>query len=661
MVDGGREAGRRRVLARVAVLAFLVLWLGPGLLPGRRLTAACYLAVSAVWQSAAHASLALPLPVVPDQSCFLIDYPNLLLAHAALMEGGAPVTLPAGGGVPYLANPQAAPGSPWHLPAILTGSLYAHSWAWALRAALAAALGWVLARRLGLGAYARALVAVGSAAAGMMASQFLMTNPSPMMLLPLLVLLAEECAARRDWTSAVLFGGVAGLAPLWGHPEPAFLAVLGAGCWWAAREMAGRDWTARLLGSLGLRAVLAAGVCALVASPALAPFLAFLPRAVSYKLVPELSRAHVLGGLMVAVLGVAALVAFRKGADRQRLRRSLRTRGGILLLVVEAAVLVWISLLLDPYALTHPEAFPRGHALGLWDRIASPAYLQHLYPGLVLLAFVPEGWRRLRTWRPALGTMLVLGLGLGWALPPFDLLRLLPGLWTLTPSYAAPLLTLPLALLGAAGIEGMRDRPARLAAMAGVGAGAAALWQVSRALGVSPISWVMLEPRAVAVAAVGVCLVVALVALPRRAAALVLGLALVDLFLHAYPYARPMPAFDYPRTPAVEAVAGLLEEGGRFVAVTPDPAVPVPDVFPPNTGAAYGLADARMTGALRSRALMQRWEEVRLPDLHPNVLLAGEADARLWDDLGVRAVVTKPGTPVPGRYRLAYQDRFVQV
>jgi hypothetical protein len=149
--------------------------------------------------------------------------------------------------------------------------------------------------------------------------------------------------------------------------------------------------------------------------------------------------------------------------------------------------------------------------------------------------------------------------------------------------------------------------------------------------------------------------------MPRRAAALVVGLALADLFLHAYPYARPMPAFDYPRTPAIEAVTDLLEEGGRFVAVTPDPAVPVPDVFPPNTGAACGLEDARMTGALRPRALMERWGEVRLPHLHPNVLLAGKADAPFWDDLGVRAVVTKPGTPVPDRYRLAYQDPSVQV
>jgi len=83
-------------MGRPAVLIFLLLRLGPGLLPGKRLTVACYLALTAAYEAAAPSSLPLPLPVVPDQSCHLIDHPDLPYLHSEIFAGRAPLVLPAG-------------------------------------------------------------------------------------------------------------------------------------------------------------------------------------------------------------------------------------------------------------------------------------------------------------------------------------------------------------------------------------------------------------------------------------------------------------------------------------------------------------------------------------------------------------------------------------
>lgn len=650
-----RAEGLRGWGPRLAVAGFLLLWLAPGLWPGKRLTAACYLAVTAAWRPAELPEI--PLPVVPDQSCWLIDYPNLLVAHEALWEGRAPLVLPVGGGIPYLSYPQVAPGSLWHAGALLSGSLYVHSWSFALRAALAAALGWVLGRRLGLGRIGRPVVAVSTAAAGPMATQFLMTNPSSLVVLPMLLLLAEEAAARRDTRSAMVFGGVAGLAPLWGHPETAFLAVLGGGCWWAAREMTGREWSLRFLADLARRVLAAASVCGLVAAPAVLPFAVMLPRSVSYKLdqAPGAGELCLAAALVAAALTGAILL--RRPRDREDLRARLASRGrwraGALGLLAGGVLLSWW---VDPYRFTNLAAFPRGHALSLWDRLSDPAHLQHFYPGLVLLPFVPKGWRRAGAWRPPLAVLAVLGLGLGWSLPPFDLLRLLPVVSFATPSYAGLYLTLPVALLGAWGLEAEWERRSAVAARLLAGALLALGFHLHRALGLPPLNRVLLEPRVVAVVlAGGLCAAAVFFAPARHLPRLAVGLLLADLFAHAYPYARPLPPMDLSPTPAIRAIQSNLEEGERFVAIS-DPRRPVPNLMPPNTGAIHDLRDARMAGAVRPAILMGLWQSAGMPDFHPNLLLATQAESIVWDLLRVGVVVTAPGEAVPDHYRAVYAD-----
>lgn len=230
----------------------------------------------------------------------------------------------------------------------------------------------------------------------------------------------------------------------------------------------------------------------------------------------------------------------------------------------------------------------------------------------------------------------------------------------MTPLYGGHLMLIPLCLWGAAGLEELARRPRDLWVPVSLGCALAGAWQLYRARGVPPLDQVMLEPRAVIAALLGGMLLLTLWLLPRRAAAIVVGLVLVDLYLHAYPFARPMPAWDFPRTPPIRVVQSALEEGGRFVALT-DPLRPAPSLIPPNTAAVYGLSDARVFFPVRPRELMELWKEVGLEDPHPNLLLTAKADSVVWDLLDVRVVMAPSGTPVPDRYRRLYGDSVLDI
>jgi hypothetical protein len=318
--------------------------------------------------------------------------------------------------------------------------------------------------------------------------------------------------------------------------------------------------------------------------------------------------------------------------------------------------MVAFSLFLDPHALAQQQAFPSGHAVSVWERLTMPGFLVDLYPGLLLLPLAWIGWRRGGLPRAPLLTLLLLGLGLAWAIPPFDLMRLLPMLGKVAPRYAAPLLLVPIALLAGAGLGVIAREGRKVLWWIVPWVLPAALWHLWQLRTTLRLLWPDPGALYLAAAALGMVLVVVLLLRPEQRILTLLGLVLVDLFLHAHPHCKASTPFDYPETKVIRAIRQTVGEEGRLVAVTP-----IPNLLPPNAAVAYDLEDVRMIGAVTLRRHRQLLSSLERREPYPTFTLTERVASPLWDLLGVRAVLTHPREPVPEHYRLVYANPFIRV
>ncbi len=537
--------------------------------------------------------------------------------RAALAVGEWPLwSSRTGAGMPLLANPQSQAFQPVALAAAPFGLFASPGVAAALRVWLALTGMLLFLRRQRLGGGAATFGALAYGLSGFVALWLGWPIANAAAWLPLLlhaIQLGDERGARRDWAllAAAAFAVLAG-----GQPDSTLYALGTAAVFLAARAL-GRPPGRRL--GLMARAAGAFLLAAALAAPMLWPTLEYLP--------------HTLR----AAERRAAAAAARAGEDARA---------------------PWGERLEKRFLpIAAPNAFGNGRfgdtsGVSYWGESNTNEDASGFAGTLGILAALAGLAARRRGWLPQerlawtlLGAALVV-----LALPPAAARHLerLP-LWSFSASDHHRVLLVvafTLAWLGACGVERARRGEQRRAALLTAAAAIAALlaWaylghahpEHPEALAVLRRGWLLLQLKGLAL---GTLLLA--VAPTARSTAAVLALATAAELLTAHAPAHPsVPAPAALPMPA--PVAFLRQhldpfEGARIVALG--------SAFPANLPALYGLADARvydpaepasyarLTAPLLGRKGDPR--EFRLVD-HP-----------LYDELGVRYVLTAPGIALP--------------
>ncbi|MFN7942714.1 MAG: hypothetical protein U0X73_14095 [Thermoanaerobaculia bacterium] len=473
----------------------------------------------------------------------------------------------------------------------------------AFKMVIAATGTFTLARRVGLRSPAAALAAAGFAAGGGMMAWALFPHTSALALVPWTA--AAAIAVTRRPSRKRIAGAALATALLLcaGHPEIAAVGgLLAAALALAFRRRRGP--LERALAAPALAAILGVGL----AAPQLLPFAQQL--AGTARFVEVRASAAAIGGLGV-------------GFDPASL-----------------------ALLLSPL---NPEVFGRPYHEafhGPFGWVAASC----AYAGLVALAglaLLPFGGA-LRRQLPLLA-LVVLAFLLALSVRPLvDLWRLLPLAGSLHVHRFLPVATLPLAIAGAAGWDGLRRRPRGLALAALVPLAVASLALAPR-------------PREIAVWAVIAAGAgwLAVAESRARAAPARAGFALLALAaaLDLLPFARdflPAGSADqlYPHTPFLAELRSRAGDGGQRV-------VGLEYESYPQSLSVYGLEDVRTHDPLAA----ERY--VRLlaaccgfrPTMQEYFGRFARADSPFVDFLGLRLAIGREPQPVPrGWTRLALAD-----
>ena len=518
--------------------------------------------VGSLWRVPPWNAVLAPAPgngLLSDQ--LLNFWPWRLFMRAELLHGRFPLWNPLiAGGVPFAGCVQAAPFFPTSLLLLALPPA-----AWSLAAAFLKlfAAGFFTslhARRLGAGRAGAALAGVSFALCGFMIAWLGHPQTNVACLLPALFWAlgrAFEKDSPRAWVPVAF---AVGLLLLGGHP-PTALHVLAAGACYAfflTARAPSAERRARLAA-----AGLAAFAGALLAAPALLPYLEYLP----------LSST------------AAASAALARWSSR---------------------LAPWSLLhLLMPLASGSPGRGAEVLGPAAFGLDAASNFLERAgWVGLPALAFAALAVARRRREPGVLffAGLALFGLAAAFGVPP------LPRLWRLLPvfSSANPTRLLLLFCFGAATLAGLgcrpEDRPVGGRALAGAAAflaaalaldlGAVALvWggltAAERGFALGQAAWFSAEAGAA----------LALLAFPRARRWAPLAAALFLLRAAAGVNPSAPAALLYPRTPGIEALAAEQGEGrvlGLGAALAPD------------VGMALGLRDARG----RDFTTLKRYEEL---------------------------------------------------
>lgn len=653
-----------------ALITYVVagcIFFGPGLLPGRTLSAADYLFSAAPWHASMptgllhwgrHSSVVGSNPQLVDGITVFepfLAYTRSVLPHIPLWD---PFIM---GGTPYLADMQSAIFSPFSLPAYVLPFWWSLGVV-ALSKVVVAAMGtFLLGRRIGMKPAAAFLAGLVFAFGLFMIAwiPWPLTNVFP--LIPWMLFATEAVVRRPSLWSLSGLACVTALQLFGGHPESSMQLLFAAVLWLLLRLCQTRD---------GLVAV------ARAARRARAPVLRALAGRAWRPLV-AFAAALLLGAAVAAVVLVPFLELLHHSNDL-----SLRPRGAV---HVEPKYL---------FAALVPGYFP-----GSFE-IETAFYVGALPLLLVAVALVRPSVTRLALALAALFSLLVV-LGLP---PLFSLAAHTPGLDLTFLSRLTIFFLLSVALLAGFGLDDLLDGHVgrgqrRLATLAAAGllllplvvistTGATSLRYLGRAARIaflfaraplpgSPhvdpiVRLAGLLVWVVVLAAAAVVLVLRLSGRLGQVAFFALAVLLVagDLFQAGMGY-NPGIAQSHAELPATGAVKFLARhDPARFVAVTTYDGV---NPLPPDVGIDYRLYDLRGYDLPVITQFATLWRKYMAP---PNPLLPVDtpsiplgvydqlspATVRILSLFGVRDVLVEPDAALhsPG-FRLAYDGRDARV
>lgn len=448
---------------------------------------------------------------LPDMASPLAFQPWDAFLIRTLHAGSFPLWQPHNAfGHPLLGNGQSGMLNPFKLLLWNGAAGHAQHLAWFLVARLAFAMAGclLLARRLGLSAWAGGLLALAFALQGDILANFDLAATPAMVFLPWLVWAGEGVVQRPDAARAAAFGLLIALTGLVGHAEAALFAAGGAGLA-AAAAIASHPARKRLTAALAGAALLGAAGALIV----VLPFAELVKSGTSYLL----DRAH------------STLASASQLWDAPTVRWLLRRH----LLAADAGPM-------QPYFNPYVGIVPLALAVaGVWGA------------GVTRIAAALAG---------AAVLLLVL-------CPPAGILAALPG----APNafYVMPLLALAIGLCGAAGLDRLLARP-RGPAWLGVGLMSLAIarqaWVLHREqaamvaadpasylAGLSGVGFLLAAVMAGVLAALG--LVGWRLALGGRwLAPLLVVAAAGNMAFMARWLVPPLPPFTYPATPIVRAL-----------------------------------------------------------------------------------------------------------
>ena len=265
---------RRPVVAAALFYAVLtILFLGPGLLPGKTLSSSDTLWFEPPWVASKPPELT--VPTNPD----FADAPEqmqLFLHEAARVMPDIPLWNPyIVGGRPFHANDQSALFGPYTWPAYVLPFWTALSWIAVLKLWVAAFGTFLLARSLGMRFGGALLAGIVFALNLKLVTWLIYPSMGVWTWYPWLLLCADRVVKRPDLLSGAVLAVVVALQFLTGHPESNFHGLLLMTCFFVLRL-----WQARRAGSPAARRLarpvltLAGGVAGgtAVAAVSLIPF-----------------------------------------------------------------------------------------------------------------------------------------------------------------------------------------------------------------------------------------------------------------------------------------------------------------------------------------------------------------------------------------------------
>jgi hypothetical protein len=221
-------AGRlRRKPALAAAIFYAVLtivFLGPGLLPGKTLSSSDMLWFYPPWQASKPPGLTVPSNNdLGDASQYLQPY----LRQAVRQMPDVPLWNPhIAGGRPFHASPQSALFGPYTWPAYVLPFWTALGWIGVLKLWVAAFGTYLLARSLGMRFGAALLAGVVFALNLRLVTWLIYPHVGIWALFPWLLLCVDRLVKRPDLLAGTALAAVVGLQFLTGHPETSFHALL---------------------------------------------------------------------------------------------------------------------------------------------------------------------------------------------------------------------------------------------------------------------------------------------------------------------------------------------------------------------------------------------------------------------------------------------------
>ena len=603
-------------LAWSAALAFL---LGPVLFAGRTILPLGYLAQMPPYTGLVRGE---PPGNLLQSDLVLQIAPWLDRVRESWIAGEWPLWNPlVGAGEPLLGNPQSQAFQPLVWLALPFPIVSGFGVIAALRVLLALVFTWLLLRRQGISELPALAGSLAFALAGFLQLWLGWPLSGSAAFLPVLlygITLVDQRGERRD---SLLLALATACVLLVGHPETglhvATLAGLFALSKLLARPAGGR---LRFLGALALSAGIGAGLAAPVALPAAD----YLPRSL---------RASLLEARHQRLSTLSPL----EGAEEEELGDGRRHD-----------LLARLIPLFAPNALGNDRF---GKYWGDRNVIEDAAGFAGTVALLAVLASLIAR-RRFPQERLMLGTALIALLVV--ARPPgvVQVLEILPVLRHSVTfhSRVALLLDFAVAYVAACALERWRLGEMRLRALLPAALALAALigWAYAANPGPESLAWLRWESLALQIAALAFTVLL----LRRPASALrswgIAALVAAELIAFHAPAHPPVPAgLYYPVTPPVAFVRERLDPWYRVCGLGP--------VLRPNFASVYGLADPRSSNPAKPAAYQEAIRPIdRFPERATDGFVAPYNP--LYSLLGVRFLITLPGTRLQRPYRLVFRQ-----